>query len=54
MKHAVGIGSGAMIYSYIPSFIKIGSGVQKLIRRNTQTVWCSHKPTFILKIRKVG
>jgi hypothetical protein len=30
MKYAVEMGSGAMIY--IPSFIKIGSGIQKLIR----------------------
>jgi hypothetical protein len=29
MKYAVQMGSGAMIY--IPSFIKIGSGVQRLI-----------------------
>jgi hypothetical protein len=29
MKHAVEMGSGAMIY--IPSFIKTGSGIQKLI-----------------------
>jgi hypothetical protein len=29
MKHAVEMGSGAMIY--IPNFIKIGSGIQKLI-----------------------
>jgi hypothetical protein len=29
MKYAVEVGSGAMIY--IPSFIKIGSGIQKLI-----------------------
>jgi hypothetical protein len=29
MKYAVGMGSGAMIY--IPSFIKIDSGIQKLI-----------------------
>jgi predicted RNA-binding protein with TRAM domain len=27
MKYAVNMGSGAMIY--IPSFIKIGSGIQK-------------------------
>jgi hypothetical protein len=33
--HAVEMGSGAMIY--IPSFIKIGSGVQKLIWVDTQT-----------------
>jgi hypothetical protein len=30
MKYAVEMGSGAVIY--IPSFIKIGSGFQKLIR----------------------
>jgi hypothetical protein len=29
MKYAVEVGSGAMLY--IPSFIKIGSGIQKLI-----------------------
>jgi hypothetical protein len=42
MKYAVEMGSGAMMY--IPSFIKIGSGIQKLIGRihgykNTQTAW---------------
>jgi hypothetical protein len=31
MKYVVETGSGAMIY--IPSFIKIGSGIQKLIGR---------------------
>jgi hypothetical protein len=31
MKYAVEMGSGAMIY--IPSFRKIGSGIQKLIGR---------------------
>jgi hypothetical protein len=31
MKYAVQMGSSAMIYSYIPSFIKIGSGIQKVI-----------------------
>jgi hypothetical protein len=30
MKYAVEMGSGAMIYSYIPSFINTGSGIQKL------------------------
>jgi hypothetical protein len=33
MKHAVESGSGAM--TYIPSFIKIGSGFQKSIHRNS-------------------
>jgi hypothetical protein len=30
MKYAVEVGLGAMVY--IPSFVKIGSGIQKLIR----------------------
>jgi hypothetical protein len=32
---AVEIGSGAVIY--VPNFIKIGSGIQKLIRADTDT-----------------
>jgi hypothetical protein len=35
MKYAVEMGSGSMIY--IPSFIKIGSGIQKLIGKATKT-----------------
>jgi hypothetical protein len=35
MRYAVEMGSGAMIC--IPSLIKIGSGIQKLIRGDTQT-----------------
>jgi hypothetical protein len=35
MKYAVEISSGAMIY--IPSFIKIGSGIQKLLGEDTDT-----------------
>jgi hypothetical protein len=30
MKHTVEMGSGAMLYSYIPSFVQIGSGIQRL------------------------
>jgi hypothetical protein len=37
MKYAVEMGSGAMIYEYIPGFITIGSGIQKLIAGDTQT-----------------
>jgi hypothetical protein len=41
MKYAVEMGSVAMIY--IPSFIKTGSGIQKLMggggRGDTQTAW---------------
>jgi hypothetical protein len=32
MKYAVEISSGAMIYVYLPSFVKIGSGIQMLIK----------------------
>jgi hypothetical protein len=35
MRYAVEMGSGAMMY--IPSFIKIGSGIQKLMVGDTQT-----------------
>jgi hypothetical protein len=34
-NYAVEMGSGAVIY--VPSFIKIGSGIQKLIGGDTQT-----------------
>jgi hypothetical protein len=37
MKYAVEMGLGAMIY--IPSLIKIGSGIQMLIEGNTQAAW---------------
>jgi hypothetical protein len=44
MKYAVEMSSGAMIYIGLPSFIKIGSGFQKLIcgihrHIDTQTEW---------------
>jgi hypothetical protein len=35
MKYAVEMGSGAM--TYIPSLIKIGSGIQQLIEGDSQT-----------------
>jgi hypothetical protein len=37
MKYGVQMGSGAMIYLYIPSFKKIDSGIQNLIGGNTKT-----------------
>jgi hypothetical protein len=42
MKYAVEMDSGAMIY--IPSFMKFGSGIQKVMRSihrhtDTQTAW---------------
>jgi hypothetical protein len=44
MKYAVEMGSGAMIY--IPSCIKIGSGIQKLTGVETET----HKYTDSVEI----
>jgi hypothetical protein len=44
MKYAVEMDSGAMVY--IPSFIKIGLGIQKLIGGNSQT----HKDRYSMKI----
>jgi hypothetical protein len=54
MKYPVEMGSGGMMY--IPSFIKIGSGIQRLMGwAETQVTWLSHKPMFILfKIREEG
>jgi hypothetical protein len=41
MKCAVEIGSGAM--TYVPSFIKTGSGIRKLMGGiDTDTGWKSH------------
>jgi hypothetical protein len=45
MKYVIEMGSGAMIY--IPSFMKIGLAIQKLIEGDTQTAQSLHKPTFI-------
>jgi hypothetical protein len=45
MKYAVEMDSAKNIY--ISSFIKIGSGIRKLMWRgftDTQTAWRSHKP----------
>jgi hypothetical protein len=52
MKYAVEMGSGVMMY--ILSFIKIRSGIQKLMGGDsyTQTAWCSHKPILLSKEEK--
>jgi hypothetical protein len=57
MKYAVQMGSGAVIY--VPIFIEIGSGIQKLIRADS-THTHTHKQQrdlisllYFLKIRKV-
>jgi hypothetical protein len=47
MKYAVEIGSGGMMY--LPSFVKIGSGVKKLmegIHRHTDSMERFHKPAL--------
>jgi hypothetical protein len=46
MNYAVEMGSGATIY--MPSFIDIGPGIQKLIGGGgfTDTAWRSHKHTL--------
>jgi hypothetical protein len=57
MENAVEMGSDAMMD--MPSFIKIGSAIKKLMRlvfTDTQTAWRSHKPAFIFffKMREIG
>jgi hypothetical protein len=53
MKYAVEMGSDAMIY--IPIFIKIGSGIQKLMGdTQTHSVVISKAYFYFFKIRKVG
>jgi hypothetical protein len=41
-NYSVEMGSAAVIYEYVPSFIKIGSGVQRLIRGDTHTHTHTH------------
>jgi hypothetical protein len=48
MKYAVQMGSGAVVY--IPSFIKIGSGIQTLIRGEGLFM----STFYFFKVRKVG
>jgi hypothetical protein len=49
MKYTVEMGLDAMVY--IPSFMKISSAIQKLIRgyTDTQTSWRSGKPILIFQ-----
>jgi hypothetical protein len=55
MKYSVKMDSGDMIY--IPSFIKTGSGIQKLIggiNRHTHSMVISYAYFHFFKIRKVS
>jgi hypothetical protein len=47
MNYAAEMGLGAIMY--IPNFIEIGSGIQKLMGgyTDTQRAWKSQKPNFI-------
>jgi hypothetical protein len=54
-KYVVEMGSGAIIY--IPSLIKIGSDIQKLIRgiqRHTDSMVISYAYFYYFRIRHVG
>jgi hypothetical protein len=57
MKYTIEMGAGAMIY--VPSFIKTGSGIQKLIGANshkhghTDNMLISKAYFYFFKIRKV-
>jgi hypothetical protein len=52
MKYAIEISSGAMIF--IPSFIKIGLGIQKLIRgRHTDSIAISKAYLYFFKISRL-
>jgi hypothetical protein len=42
MKYAVQMGSGTMIYEYTSSFIKIGSGIQKLMGGGDSEIYRQH------------
>jgi hypothetical protein len=48
----VGIYEVAIEKGTQPSFVSIGSGIQKFVKGDTQTVWRAYKPFFFL--RKVG
>jgi hypothetical protein len=52
MKHAAEMGSVSMIY--IRNFIKIGSGIQKLMHTDTQKHGGLISLLSFLKIRKLG
>jgi hypothetical protein len=54
MEYAAEMGSRAVIY--VPSFIKIGSGIQKWVSggfTDTQTAWRSHKYTLDKKFWEI-
>jgi hypothetical protein len=57
MKYPIEMDSSVMMC--VPSFIKIDSGIQKLIlglHRHTdfQIAWRIHKPTFIFQTKEIG
>jgi hypothetical protein len=52
MKYAVEMGSGAMIF--IPSFIKIGSAIEKLTGENTDTQYGDCMSLLLFYKKKKG
>jgi hypothetical protein len=56
IQYAVEMGLCAIIYTYIPSFMRIRSAIQKLQGgyTDTQTAWWSHKPIFIFQNKESG
>jgi hypothetical protein len=56
VEYAVEMGSGAIIYIHVPSFIKVGSSIKTLMGGGGNTrIRKPLKPVFIFfKIRKVG
>jgi hypothetical protein len=52
MNYAVEMGSGAMIY--IPSLIKIGSGIRKLIERDSRIYRQHGDRISLLSFIKIG
>jgi hypothetical protein len=59
LKHAVKFGSSAMLYSYMPSFIKTGADIQTFIRGihyrdiHTDSKVLSQVHFYFFKVRKV-
>jgi hypothetical protein len=52
MKYAIEMGSGAMIYIYIPGFMKIDSGIQKLMTQKDGGR--SHNRTLLSRLKKIA
>jgi hypothetical protein len=45
---------GSVVMIYIPSLIKIGSGIHKLMGEGDNSMVISYAYLYVLKLRKVG